>query len=466
MDAVELSTAKGHYIAIGLPQTPYPLRGDPRDVMEDVRRLGGFGVVAHPHSPKSSLQWHDWDAPFDAMEWLNTDSEWRDEQPWHLARALVQYPFRPVEVLGSLLDRPDVTLARWDDLTRRRPIVALTGADAHARTGGLDEDADGSRGRGFLRIPSYEASFRTFAVRVAIDSSAAPPQDAAAAAATIVGALKSGRVYSAIDAVASPAAFEFSATAGNLRARQGDRLEAAGPVSFVARSNGTGGVIVLRKDGRVLTQHPLPELRFESLSGAGTYRVEIYLSHAPGQPPVPWIVSNPIYVRPAGWGVAPAVTLAASTDGWGIQGGPWHVEKDAESAGQVSQARPPDGPAEFAYSLAAGDRAGQYSAMVISVGNGLTNRTRLAFRARASKPMRISIQTRRPRSGDRWQRSIYLDTAPRDVIIPFEELVPVGPTGAAFDPAMVDTVLFVADTTNTLPGTTGSFSIENLRVER
>ena len=468
IDAVELSTARGHYIAMGMAQTPYPLRGDPRDVIEDVRRLGGFGVVAHPDSSKPSLQWHDWDSPFDAIEWLNADTEWRDEGPLQLARALLQYPFRPVETLGSLLDRPEATLARWDALTQHRPVVALAGADAHARAGWMDEDANGYRGGRFLKIPSYEASFRTFAMRVSIERPLAPPGDAAVAAAHIIAAITSGRVYSAIDAMASPAALEFSAASGNRAARQGEILAAgAEPLSFVARANGaTGGVIVLRKDGHILTQHPLPELRFESTAGSGTYRIEVYLARGPGQPPVPWMVSNPIYVRPAGWGQAAASAPPAMTDRWGIQGGPWHLEKDAASTAQVSQASPPEGPAAFTYRLGSGERAGQYAAMVISVGNGLTGRTGLAFRARASQPMRISIQARRPRSGDRWQRSIYLDTTLRDISVPFGDLTPVGATTAAFDPSLADTVLFVADMTNALPGSTGTFSIHDLRVER
>ena len=468
IDAVELSTARGHYVAIGMGQTPYPLRGDPRDVIEDVRRLGGFGVVAHPDSSKSSLQWHDWDPRFDAVEWLNTDTEWRDEGPMQLTRALLQYPFRPVETLGSLLDRPDTTLARWDALTQRRRVVALAGADAHARTGWMDEDVNGYRGGRFLKIPSYEASFRTFAMHVSIDRPLAPPDDAAGAAAQIIAALTSGRVYSAIDAVASPATLEFSAAAGNRTTRQGELLaESAAPLSFVARSNGTtGGVIVLRKDGRILTQHPLPELRFESTAGSGTYRVEVYLARGPGRPPVPWIVSNPIYVRPAGWGEATGPAQPEMTDGRGIQGGPWHVEKDAASTGQALQPDSSTGPAEFTYRLGGGERKGQYAAMVISVGNGLTGRTGLAFRAQASQPMRISIQARRPRSGDRWQRSIYLDTTLRDIRVPFGELRAVGTTTAAFDPSLTDTVLFVTDMTNSLPGSAGRFSIHDLRVEK
>src|SRR5206468_3693727 len=46
LDAVEISTTGGHYIGIDLPAAPYPLGGDARDVVEDVKRLGGFGVAA------------------------------------------------------------------------------------------------------------------------------------------------------------------------------------------------------------------------------------------------------------------------------------------------------------------------------------------------------------------------------------------------------------------------------------
>ena len=91
LDGVELNTTGGHYAVIGLPVTPYPFAGTPDDVIEDVRRLGGFGVAAHPGSPRPSLSWQDWDAPIDGLEWLNADSEWRDEPRIPMARALMTY---------------------------------------------------------------------------------------------------------------------------------------------------------------------------------------------------------------------------------------------------------------------------------------------------------------------------------------------------------------------------------------
>ena len=51
IDAVEISTMGGHYVALGLARAPYRLAGEPRYVVEDVARLGGFGIVAHPDSP-------------------------------------------------------------------------------------------------------------------------------------------------------------------------------------------------------------------------------------------------------------------------------------------------------------------------------------------------------------------------------------------------------------------------------
>ena len=464
IDAVEISTSNGHYIAIGLPQTPYPLGGDARDVVEDVRRWGGFGVVAHPDSAKPTLQWREWTAPFDGIEWLNTDSEWRDEKASRVALALLEYPVRPIKALASLLDRQESTFARWDALAQRRRVVALAGSDAHARVGWRDDDTTGYRRGWFVRIPSYEVSFGTFALRVTLDR--ALTGNAKEDAEQLIAGLRSGRVYSSIDAVASPAALDFSAQSGARAAGQGDLLPPGGAVSLVARVNAPGGgVIVLRKDGAIVSQQPPPELRFEAGGGPGVYRVEVYLSRSPGNPPVPWIVTNPIYVQPANWGTPLEPAYSTAIDLWRIQGGPWHVENDAGSTGVVS-ATSPQGPVEFSYRLGSGEKSGQYAALVLSTGNALKGHARFAFTAHASRPMRISVQARRPAPGERWQRSIYLDDQPREIIVPFSQMTPAGAaTSFKFNPEEIDTVLFVADTTNALPGSEGRFTLSELRVE-
>src|SRR5579872_4314772 len=85
MDGVEISTVGGHYVALDMGAAPYPLGGEARDVVADVKRLGGFGIAAHPDSPKPELQWRDWAAPFDGVELLNPDTSWRvlaDQRGW------------------------------------------------------------------------------------------------------------------------------------------------------------------------------------------------------------------------------------------------------------------------------------------------------------------------------------------------------------------------------------------------
>src|SRR5262245_33706883 len=129
LDAVEISTEDGHYVALDMPRAPYPLGGFGESVVEDVHRLGGFGIAAHPDSPKPARRWTDPSAPIDGIEWLNADSEWRDEPRGRLVRAGLAYFLRPAAALATLLDRPS-TLDRWDALLRSRRVVAIGGVDA------------------------------------------------------------------------------------------------------------------------------------------------------------------------------------------------------------------------------------------------------------------------------------------------------------------------------------------------
>ena len=115
----------GHFVALGLAAAPYPLAGEARDVIEDVT-----GSAASPSSRtrirrNPNLRWRDWDAPFDAIEWLNADTEWRDEHAPRLARALTV----SISVRGDacVASRSPGRRSRWDTLTQRRLRVAHRG---------------------------------------------------------------------------------------------------------------------------------------------------------------------------------------------------------------------------------------------------------------------------------------------------------------------------------------------------
>ncbi|MGH9147446.1 MAG: CehA/McbA family metallohydrolase, partial [Vicinamibacterales bacterium] len=290
LDAVEISTANGHYIAVGMPVAPYPLGGEARDVVEDVERLGGFGIVAHPDSMKETLQWREWATSPPAIEWLNADTEWRDETYAQLGRALMTYPIRPAESLGSLLDRPDSTLQRWDEMTRHRRVVALPGSDAHARLGWRNEADDPYRNRILLRLPSYRNMFSAFSMRVELDRPLA--RNPVADANALIDALRHGRVYSVVDSFAGPAQFDFLVRSGDKQARQGELLQLGnGLVVEVEANSPPESTIVLLRDGRQIAESPGPGLRHELPGSQAVLRAEVRLAGRH----TPWVVSNPVY---------------------------------------------------------------------------------------------------------------------------------------------------------------------------
>ncbi len=471
IDAVEISADGGHYVALGLPRAPYPLGGDARDVAADVARLGGFGFVAHPGSPKPGLRWLDWLAPFDGIEWLNGDSEWRDE-PWSaLALGMGQYFVRAPEALASLLDRPESVLARWDAITGHRRVVAIAGSDAHARLG-LRASADPYPSGAFIRLPSYEAAFRTLAV--VVDLNAPRTRTAGRDATAILAALRAGHVSSVVTALAAPAHLDVTASSGEYRARAGDSLPLDGPVQITAHLDGPPGTqLVLLRRGQPLLVASAPDLRFTAPAEPAVYRVEARLPRAPGSPAVPWVVSNPIYagmqavsaVPPSHERGAPVRVLYA--DGPATD---WRVERSAGSVGAIDTA-PAIGGTQmmFRWGLAGGVPQGQFAAAVLPTPGGVVPANRLVFTARASQPMRVSVQLRAggDGTGQRWRRSVFLDEAAREVMVWLDETTPVGETRSYRpDLTAIDSILFVIDTVNTRPGTTGTVYLDAIRLER
>lgn len=447
LDAVEISTNGGHYVAIDMLPSPYPLGGEPDSVVEDVRRLGGFGIVAHPDSPRPQLAWSGWDATFDGIEWLSADSEWRDESRLRLTRALFQYFLRPAPTLASLFDRPVATLTRWDALTARRPVVALAGIDAHGGIGrGIEE---GRRRPAFGTVPSYEASFRTFTTRVILDQPFSG--DASSDARSLVASIRKGRTFTVIDALAGPGFLDVESDANGQY--------------WLTYAIPDGGELVMVKEGH--DSSPLQE------GQAGRYRLsaedtrlavvrfEVRVPYAPGTPPVPWLVSNPTYFRPPvsdqtpAASKAPIVRLPPETQ--------WHSEHDSRSVAKLASF---GGQVTLDYTLGAGERKSQFAAAVGDIRGRAPRFAAVLFSVTASRPGRISVQMRYG-AEERWVRSVYVDSTTREVRVPVDRLVPADfQKGAAPDTTTADSLLFVADLTNDRPGDANTIRVSNLRLEK
>ena len=296
IDSVEISTNGGHLIALDMPASPYPLGGEAAAVVEDVMRFGGMPVVAHPDSPKGELAWKDWASPVGGLEWLNLDSGWRDETRTRLARVALDSFFRPGPALASLLNRQSTALARWDQIAATRAIVGLTGHDAHGGLSRGPEEGSAWNVPRFLSpgLVSYDASFAAFALRVVVDESLTG--DPVLDARRLLDAVRAGHVFTAIDAIAGPAWVDYHVTRGEVRRNMGETLPFEDETTLVFRSTlPPDARAVLLLDGVETAESGTGELTVLARS-PGAYRVEV---RSPRWE-VPWIVSNPIYLRGSG----------------------------------------------------------------------------------------------------------------------------------------------------------------------
>ncbi len=472
LDAVEISTQGGHYLALDMPAAPYPLGGDPRDVVEDVKRLGGFGVVAHPESPKPALMWQAWDAPFDGIEWINPDTSWRVRlqagwsSRWSMLAALATYPIRPAETMARLLGGTALHVDRWQAVALTRRVVILAGADAHANL--AFGDGDPIDNRFSLPLPGYEASFRTMSVHARLEGplTGNPTADAG----MVMGALRAGRAYVAIDGLATPPSFEFSATSGEKTVGQGDELVPTGPVTLRVKSNAPPPytTVVWHSDELLASFNGKTEIS-QVVDRPGGYRVEITAPSKYG--PSPWLISNPIYVglpHPASPS-RPEPPIAAKQmlfDGRTAAG--WWTEADSgstaalavDSTGGVAALR-------LRYNLSNEPSPGPYATVSVNTPTGEPFR-RVTFSVRSDRAIRLGVQLRIPGSvGDRWERSVYADATNRHYSIDFDDMTAIDVTRSA-RPAMdaVRDLMFVIDTTHAKPGSSGDLWLEDVVLTR
>ena len=148
IDAVEISTNGGHYVAIGLPTDAMSARAATLDdVVEDVARLGGIRASRRtPIRPSGDLRWGGWvgalrrhrarqrrhragasaRAPLDLPGVDVGSSRCSAAYPWR------DLPRRSRRLLTDDAERPSTA---GSICTRAAPIVAVAGHDAHAQIG-------------------------------------------------------------------------------------------------------------------------------------------------------------------------------------------------------------------------------------------------------------------------------------------------------------------------------------------
>jgi len=471
----ELSTPSGHVLGLGLDRDPpFRFNGDARDAVQDVERLGGVAFAAHPFSARADLRFTAWDTPGPwGIELLNGDSEWRRAGPRVLLSTLL-YRLNPGYALLTGTSPPDEALARWDAMLAARDVVGLAGADAHSRLPITKKRA--------IRFPSYESLFSLARIHLLLDRGLSG--DASADGATVVDAVRRGRFYLGLDALAPANDLSFEVEAGGRRATMGESIEpAAGGRIRAGGRMPRGTRVVLKRDGRRVGEG-VGALDV-ALEGPGVYRVE---AHVPGWR-TPWAITNPVYVfdqaiqasrRAAGaWPktASPKETLALAD----LPGSPAFTPEFDPTSSVRPPGPSPDAAPNTAAPLGLAFRLGTPSASQPFTWCALVNRqarnlspwTGLRFRVRADGEYGVWVQVRdrNPASADEglewWLAAARTTTGWTEVLLPFSRFRTINPkTDGRLDTARTRAIVFVLDPASVKAGSRGTIWIEDVGVYR
>jgi hypothetical protein len=274
---------RNHLLAFGLEKEIDHQGLDADGICRAVRAGGGFGFAAHPWSRGSERFRRVGDGmPFDglASEALDGVELWSFVTDTAETIASVREAVRFVATPLRVLDHPPRrNVEAWESLCRDRRVVAIGGLDAHQI---------GKRIGPFvpLRLMAYRRSFRIMRTHVLCEESLDGQLEHDRA--QVYDALRRGRCYIAVDALAPARGFRFEA----------DDIPMGGEAPAARRTLRVRAPLAARlrllRDGRQIAVREGTELDHE-IEEPGVYRAEA-LRHAHGRERT-WILSNPVYVR-------------------------------------------------------------------------------------------------------------------------------------------------------------------------
>jgi hypothetical protein len=296
IDGEEVSTASGHYLALGVSDSRWQ-RGtsfEARPLMASSRAHGAVNLIAHPYGLRD--RWSDWGATdYDGIEIFNDDAIWRKNKVFDIAVAALLYPVNARLALLRLARTPQENFAKWDELQAQRPVAGICGSDAHANL--LFNRWS------IAHFPSYLSVFSLARQHVLLPNQPGQDPDKAGADA-ILAAIKSGNSFCAVDALSPADGFTQTVAHANITAGPGDVIEWRQDEVLHVKVPADHAMIRVLRDGREIAEQETQSLDLQ-LPGPGRYRTEAYLR----QPGLTgwhrwtlWIFANPVYVtdsRPA-----------------------------------------------------------------------------------------------------------------------------------------------------------------------
>lgn len=256
------------------------------DFLNAMHAQNKLAFITYPEKYKT------WNADFDGIEVFSLNTNAKKMNPFFvLFDAIWSYHAYPQLVLDKYFQRPDENLQKYDEVTRNKKSTLFAGTDAHSNIGFhlLGDDAGNKIIN--IKIDNYETIFRAMRNHVLLE------KDKPLTRETLLQALKDGHCFIGVDSLSDTGGFYFSAENGAETRIMGDEIALTGNLNLKAFAPQTAHFVIFKNGEKIVEEIGVTQINFP-VKEKGAYRAEVYLDSL-GAPfdKMPWIISNPIYVR-------------------------------------------------------------------------------------------------------------------------------------------------------------------------
>jgi len=247
---------------------------------------GRLAMITYPEKFKS------WTSDFDGIEVFSLNTAAKHMNPVTLLLDMLWADSATFDLaFADHFVRPDVNIRQYDDISTKRKASLFAGTDGHSNIGihlfGVDTGGKLLN----IKLDPYATVFRLARMHVRVEKGSPLTHE------NLISAVRSGNFYTGFDVFGDTTGFEFEAANGDQLTPMGGETAAGAGLTLRAASPVPVRFLVFKNGEKYREEPNSAELSFAP-DGPGVYRVEAYQdSLGSTAARMPWIISNPIYVR-------------------------------------------------------------------------------------------------------------------------------------------------------------------------
>lgn len=261
-------------------------KGKTVDFVRQIHAEKRVAMITYPETFKT------WDSDFDGIEVLSLKTAGKQMNLFVALFDLIwTAPSYPGLMFAQQIRRPTENIKQFDEVTRGRRIGLFFGSDGHSNLGVhiLGDDT----GHKFLNIKldPYRTVFDIVQLHILLNRNTPLTRESA------IDALAAGHYYANLNVLGDSDGFRFEALDVGDPKQMGDELPYSEKLMMRVSMPVPAHCVVYKNGERFTEQSDAANYTFRP-DGPGVYRVEVYLDQLGLEDDrMPWIMSNPIYVR-------------------------------------------------------------------------------------------------------------------------------------------------------------------------